>query len=78
MSRNQRHIVSDSAGGWSIKAPGASRSSGHFNTQAQAISRAREILQNSGGGELITHGEKGRIRESDTIPPAHDAFPPRG
>jgi hypothetical protein len=43
----------------------------------QAEDRARAILRNSGGGELITHGTDGKIRDSDTVPPGNDPFPPR-
>lgn len=34
-------------------------------------------LGDSGGGELVTHGTDGKIRDSDTVPPGHDPFPPR-
>jgi hypothetical protein len=45
--------------------------------QAGAIDRARVIVQNSGGGEVVIHGRNGQIRDSDTIPPGHDPNPPR-
>jgi hypothetical protein len=42
----------------------------------EAIVRAREIIGNAGGGELVTHGMDGRIRESDTVAAAqHDIQP---
>jgi hypothetical protein len=47
-------------------------------TQKEAIEKARELVEKSGGGELVTHGRDGKIREKDTIPPAKDPFPPRG
>jgi len=75
--RNERHVVPNDTGGWDVRAPNAERSSGHFDTQAQAIERAREILGNSGGGELIIHGTDGRIRDADTVPPGNDPNPPR-
>jgi hypothetical protein len=75
--RNQRHVVPNRDGGWDVKAPGADRASSHHRTQAEAESRAREILRNSGGGEVITHRENGTIRDSDTVPPASDPNPPR-
>ncbi|MEV5360559.1 DUF2188 domain-containing protein [Micrococcus luteus] len=75
---NARHVVPNEGGGWDVRKPGASRSSGHFDTQSAAVDRAREILRNDGGGELRTHGRDGRIRDSDTIPPGNDPFPPRG
>lgn len=77
MSRNERHIVPNPAGGWDVKKPGASRSSSHTDTQRDAEQRAKQILRNDGGGEAITHARDGRIRSSDTISPARDPFPPR-
>jgi len=77
VTRNERHVVPDSDGGWDVVAPNARRASSHHQTQAEAIARAREIVHNTGGGELIIHGTDGRIRDSDTVPPGHDPFPPR-
>jgi hypothetical protein len=78
MARNERHVVPNSGGGWDVVKPGASRASGHFDRQSEAVDRAREILVNNGGGELVTHRPNGQIRDSDTIPPGNDPFPPRG
>jgi len=77
MPRNERHVVPSKAGGWNVKAPGAARSSAHADTQAEAIDRAREIVHNSGGGELVIHRPTGRIRDSDTVAPGRDPDPPR-
>jgi hypothetical protein len=77
MARNERHVVPNSDGGWDVKAPGADRSSAHTERQDEAIDRAREIVGNSGGGEVVIHGRDGQIRDSDTVPPGHDPFPPR-
>lgn len=46
-------------------------------TQGDAVRRAREILKESGGGEVTIHGRDGRIRDSDTVKPGRDPFPPR-
>lgn len=64
-------------GGWQVKAPRAERASVRTSTQAEAIDRAREILQNIGGGELTIQGRHGPIRDSDTVPPGNDPNPPR-
>lgn len=77
MTRNNRHIVANPGGGWDVKAPGAERASTHHDTQSDAIDRAREIVHNAGGGEVVTHRRDGRIRDSDTIAPGNDPFPPR-
>lgn len=75
---NSRAVVPNPKGGWDVKKPDAQRSSGHFETQAAATDRAREILHNDGGGELRVHGRDGQIRKSDTIAPGHDPYPPKG
>lgn len=72
-----RHVVHNPDGGWDVKAPGAKRSSAHTDTQADAIDRARDIVRNAGGGEIVIHGEDGKIRDKDTVSPAKDPFPPR-
>lgn len=74
MSDNDRHVVPHADGGWDVKAPHAERASSHHDTQAEAIDRAREIIGNAGGGELVTHGMDGRIRESDTVAAARRDF----
>ena len=73
----RRSVVPNSKGGWDVRKPGASRASGHENTQGDAVRRAREILKKSGGGEVTVHGRDGRIRDSDTVKPGRDPFPPR-
>ena len=77
MSRNERHVV-PRGDGWAVVKPGPDQSSGLFDTQQEAIDRAREILRNDGGGELVKHRPDGTIRDSDTVPPGNDPFPPRG
>ena len=73
--RNERHAVPNPQGGWDVEAAGSSRRSSHHDTQADAIDRAREIVGNSGGGEIVIHGRDGRIRDSDTVAPGNDPNP---
>jgi hypothetical protein len=47
----------------------------YHRTQQNAEKRAGEDLKRSGGGERITQGRDGKIRNKDTIKPAND---PRG
>ena len=77
MPANRRHVNPNPQGGWDVNAPGAKRWSGHFDKQSDAINRAREILRRSGGGELTIHDREGKIRDSDTVPPARDPNPPK-
>lgn len=64
-------------GGWQIKKPGAERATSRHVTQDSAVDRARQILERAGGGELTIQNRRGRIRDSDTVPPGHDPLPPR-
>ena len=77
MSRNERHVVPH-GDDWAVKAPHADRVSAILPTQQDAIDRARDILRNDGGGELVIHRPDGSIRDSDTVPPGNDPFPPKG
>jgi len=77
MTRNERHVTPNADGGWDVVAPGAKRASTHHDTQAQAIDRARAIVHNVGGGEVVIHGRNNKIRDSDTIAPGNDPNPPR-
>lgn len=75
--RKRRHIVPNAKGGWDVKAPRADRASSHHRTQGEAERRAKDILTNLGGGEAVIHGRDGRVRDSDTVPPARDPNPPK-
>lgn len=73
----KRHVVPNPDGGWDVKASGASRASAHAKTQGAAELRAKEIVERAGGGEVVIHRPNGQIRDSDTVAPARDPFPPR-
>lgn len=74
---NNRHVVPNSGrNGWDVVAPGAQRVSSHHATQAEAQAAARRIVHNVGGGEVVTHRPNGQIRDSDTVAPGNDPFPP--
>lgn len=72
------HVMKDKeTDDWSVKREGADRAAAHYDTQAEAEKSAKEMAANSGGGEVRIHSPKGPIRDSDTVPPGHDPFPPR-
>lgn len=73
----RRHVVPDGSGGWKIVGPGAKRSSATARTQADAERRAKQIVKNAGGGEVVIHRPDGSIRDSDTVAPGNDPNPPR-
>lgn len=47
MSDNRRIVKPNPEGGWDVAARNAQRASGHFDTQAEAIDRARQIIGNA-------------------------------
>lgn len=67
---NQRHVVQHPDGGWAVRKPHSLHVSSRHSTQAQAQTRAKEILSRGGGGEAVTHGRDGHFRDSDTVQPA--------
>lgn len=72
------HISKDkNSGDWRVKREGANRVSDSVDTQREAERAAKELAANSGGGEVRIHGLDGKIRDSDTVPPAHDPNPPK-
>ena len=73
MGKNQ-HVVPTN-GKWGIRGEGNSKLTSTFNTQAEAIAKAREISKNQ-RSELFIHGQNGQIRERDSY--GNDPFPPRG
>jgi hypothetical protein len=75
--KSDRHVVASHEGGWDVVAPGAQRASSHHDTQQAAIDRAREIVRNEGGGEVVIHNRRNVIRDSDTVAPGRDPYPPR-
>lgn len=77
MSQPNRRTVSPHADGWAVHKPGASRASSVHGTQQAAQVAARKTLQRTGGGELVTQGRDGKIRDKDTVA-RPDPFPPRG
>lgn len=74
---NRRNVTRRPDGRWKVTRPGANRASAVEDTQHTAIKRARELLQNDGGGELTIHRPNGQIRDADTVAPGHDPNPPR-
>ncbi len=77
MAKNQRHIVKNPKGGWSVKKPGQSKPTSNHRTQSGAEKRAKGDLRKEGGGEAVIHGRDGRFRDSDTVAPANDPNPPK-
>lgn len=70
---NLRIVQPNPEGRWDVTVPDADPVSGHFDTQAQAEKRAKEIVKNAGGGEVQIRRRDGRIRDSDTVPNGNES-----
>jgi len=77
MGANDRWVVEYPDGGWAVEREDRERVSDVLQTQEEAVQRARVIIRNAGGGELIVKGHDGRIRLKDTVAAGHDS-PARG
>lgn len=73
MGKNQ-HVVPHKDG-WAVKGAGNEKATSVYDTQAQAIERARDVAKNQ-QSELLVHGRDGQIRARDSY--GNDPFPPKG
>ncbi|MBB5685330.1 DUF2188 domain-containing protein [Sphingobium boeckii] len=64
MTKKGQHVVPNQ-GKWSVRKEGASRASGTYKTQAEAIAAGANIAKNQ-RSELYIHGKDGRIRERNS------------
>ena len=67
MAENDRWVVEYPEGGWAVEREDRERVSDILGTQEEAMTRAREIIRNLGGGELVVKGRDGQIRLKDTV-----------
>lgn len=69
-----QHVVKTS-NGWGVRGEKNSRITQNFDTQKEAIQKAREIAINQ-KSEAIIHGQNGKIRERNSY--GNDPYPPEG
>jgi len=74
MAKPGQHVVPNGSK-WSVRRAGASKASGTYATQAEAIAKARDVAQKQ-RTELFIHGRDGRIRERNSY--GTDLHPPKG
>jgi hypothetical protein len=73
-STKGQHVVPE-GGRWSVRRAGSTRASATFDTQEEAIIKARGLAR-AQGTELYIHGRDGRIRARDSY--GRDPLPPKG
>lgn len=71
------YVTKNQDGTWNAKRENAERASSVHSTQRAAEKESKRLSANSGGGEVRIHGRNARFRDSDTVAPANDPFPPR-
>ena len=70
---NSRYVQWRKDGDWEVVKERHERASAVTGTQGEAIGRAREIVGNAGGGELVIKDRHGHIRDSDTVAPGNES-----
>ncbi len=73
MGKNQ-HVVPNN-GRWSVRGAGNTRVTQTFDTQREAIARAREIAINQ-QSEMFIHNRQGHFRDRNSY--GNDPYPPKG
>ncbi len=68
------HVTHRQDGSWAVIREKAEQASGLYDTQGEAIERAREIARNN-QVELVIHDRENRIRDKDSY--GNDPCPPR-
>lgn len=74
--RGDRYVVKHPKG-WAVKKAGQDRAESVHPRQSEAERSAKTSSAKDGGGEVRIQGRDGRFRDSDTVAPAKDPFPPR-
>ena len=77
MNRNELYVIEQPQGGWAVRRPYSQKPISVHSTQREAELRAKEIVGKSGGGEVRIQDRYGRWRDSDTVAPGNDPYPPR-
>lgn len=73
MTKRDVHVVPH-PGGWATRKEGSDRAGGVYDTQREAIDRARDQARRE-HVEMVIHRPDGRIRDSDSY--GNDPMPPR-
>jgi len=76
MAKGKTYDVSPGDEGWGVKARGASRASGRFDTKAEAVQRGRELAKDQ-QGRLVIRKQDGTVQEERTYT-KKDPYPPPG
>lgn len=76
MSKNDRFVVKHGSD-WAVKKGGVAAPESVHHKQSRAEHQAKGTVRDLGGGEVRIQGRDGKWRDSDTVPPGRDPYPPR-
>ena len=76
MSKNDRFVVKHGSD-WAVKKSGVEKPESVHHKQGRAEQQAKATVRDLGGGEVRIQGRDGKWRDSDTVAPGRDPFPPR-
>ena len=76
MAKNDRYVVKRGKDS-TVKKSGAATPESVHHTQSRAEQAAGNTVRDLGGGEVRIQGRDGKSRDSDTVAPGRDPFPPR-
>ena len=76
MSNNDRYVVKHGSD-WAVEKGGVSTPESVHHKQSRAEQAAKSTVRDLGGGEVRIQGRDAKWRDSDTVAPGRDPFPPR-
>jgi DNA-binding MarR family transcriptional regulator len=62
-----RHVLPRESGGWQVVTEPGSRPTQVFDTKNDALERAKEIVRNAGGGQVVPHRATGEAQKPVTV-----------
>lgn len=74
--KNDRYVVKHGSD-WAVKKAGVETPESVHRKQSNAEQQAKVTVRSIGGGEVRIQGRDGRWRDSNTVAPGNDPFPPR-
>lgn len=76
MSRTKYRVTPTGDGEWRVKRDGAERATGVYENKTDAVARAKELAKANEPGQVIIHGQDGKIQTEHTY--GEDPYPPKG
>jgi uncharacterized protein YdaT len=75
-NRKTYHVTPDGAGGWRVKAEGASRASSAHENKTDAVQSAKNLAKAQPLGQVVIHRTDGQIQTEHIY--GKDPHPPKG